>query len=91
MNKNDENDKTEKEFENIEKFQPITESNKQLINMIEKRNDEMVEDIINTLPYHKDNKQEELLPITDDRCTEKEPEESTLNILNNFSKNRKEF
>ena len=37
MKKNYENEITEKEFENIEKYKPTTESNKQLIDMIEQK------------------------------------------------------
>ena len=61
--------------------------------MIEKNNDEMVEDVINTLPYHK--QEEKLLPIGDDRAiedkTEKEPEQRSLNILNDLLENEFKF
>ena len=55
----------------------------------------MVEDIINTLPYYKVDKQQELIPIVDDSRaiedkTEKQ-EKRTLNIVNNFSENDIEF
>ena len=46
----------ERDFENIDKYKPITESNRQLIDQIEKKNDEMVEDIVNSLPYYNENK-----------------------------------
>ena len=67
MNRTFENEMKEREFQNIEKYKPITESNKQLINMIEKKNDQMVGDIVNPLPYHKkeDKTENDLLPVDD--------------------------
>ena len=71
MNTNYEHEKQEKDFQNIEKYKPITQSNKKLFEQIEK-NDEMVENIVNTLPYYnnkdnKDNKEQLKLPFNDDK------------------------
>ena len=65
MNRDFENEKTEREFENIEKYKPITDSNKQVVDMIEQTNDQMVEEIVNSLPYYKEESktQSDLLPI----------------------------
>ena len=55
MKKNYENKKVEQEFENIERYKEITDSNRQLISEI-KKNDRMVENIVNSLPYCNENK-----------------------------------
>ena len=75
MNTNYKNEKQEKDFQNIEKYKPITESNKQVIEQIEKKNDEMVKNIVNSLPYYnnKDKKEEQLtLPFDGDKVKKNE-------------------
>ena len=86
-----ENNKTEQAFQNATLFKPITDSNKELIDRIEKKtdqSDELIKKITDALPYYNQNTQQpqEQLAI-DDKTLHDEPKPSTtrsLNIMNIF-------
>ena len=87
MRRNYENKEIEREFENVQRFKPITDSKKQLIDQIDKKNDQIVDTIINSLPYN-ENKQE-LLPIT--TTIEGNVEQQILKLGNMFNDIERNF
>ena len=78
--KNYENNIIDQEFENIKRFNPIIQSNKELIDRIEKKsdkNDEFIKNISDALPYYNQNVQQKEPLILDDKTTPKEETQST--------------
>ena len=83
--------KIEQEFENIERYKPITNSNKEIIREIEKKNDQLDEGIVKSLPYYNENKEKELLPLATNKRAESADEykQVNLDVTNRFIDNEK--
>ena len=88
--KNYENNKIDQEFENIKRFKPITDSNKELIDRIEKKtnqSDEILTRISDALPYYNQNVQSQEPLTLDDKTTSKPSTSRNLGIMNIFDDN----
>ena len=88
--KNYENNKIDQEFENIKRFKQITDSNKELIDRIEKKtnqSDELIKKITDALPYYNQNVQPHEQLTLDDKTTPKPSPSRSLGIMNIFNNN----
>ena len=91
------NNKIDQAFENAKLFKPITDSNKELIDRIEKKteqSDELIKKITDALPLYNQNTQQVQIqePLTiDDKTKEPKPTTKILDIMNKFEDNKEEL